>query len=41
LQIQTPKTTLGINGSNSDWAAAIPSPGHLWMFDDKGGEEMN
>jgi hypothetical protein len=33
--------TLGISGSSSDWAAAFPSPGPLWMFDDKGGEEMN
>jgi hypothetical protein len=33
--------TLGISGSGSDLAAASPSPGPLWMFDDKGGEEMD
>jgi hypothetical protein len=41
LQNQTPETTLGISGSNSDWEATIPSLGPLWMFDDKGGEEMD
>jgi hypothetical protein len=41
LQIRIPETTLGISGSSSDLAAAIPSPGPLWMFDEKGGEEMD
>jgi hypothetical protein len=41
LQIQAPEATLGISGSDSDLAAAFPSPGHLWMFDDKGGEEID
>jgi hypothetical protein len=41
LQIRTPETTLGISGSSSDLAAEIPSPDPLWMFDDKGGEEMD
>jgi hypothetical protein len=41
LQIQAPEPTLGISGSGSNLAAEIPSPGPLWMFDDKGGEEMD
>jgi hypothetical protein len=41
LQIRAPEVTLGISGSGSDLAATFPSPGPLWMFDDKGGEEMD
>jgi hypothetical protein len=41
LQIRAPEATLGISGSGSNLAADIPSPGPLWMFDDKGEEEMD
>jgi hypothetical protein len=44
LKIRTPERTLGISGSSSsssDLAEATPSPGPLWMLDDKGGEELD
>jgi hypothetical protein len=41
LQIRALEATLGISGSGSNLAADIPSPDPLWMFDDKGGEEMD
>jgi hypothetical protein len=41
LQTRAPEATLGISGSGSNFAADIPSSGPLWMFDDKGGEEMD
>jgi hypothetical protein len=41
--VENPSTGGGtwINGSDSDLAAAFPSPVPLWLFHDKGGEEMD
>jgi hypothetical protein len=41
LQIQAPEATLGVSGSGINVQQIFPSPSPLWMFDDKGGEEMD